>query len=64
MTPGTEQRVQDPVGSSFVAVVVAAAVAECVAYGGHGVGASVGEWSDVMGLTEPGTEQGAGQEAR
>lgn len=60
MILGTEQRVQDPVGSSLVAVVVAVVVAECVAYGGHGVGACVAEWSDVMGLTEPGTEQGAG----
>ena len=58
MIPATEQRVQDPAGSS-----VAAAAAECAACGGPGVEASVGAGADVMGQEEPGTEQGAGEEA-
>lgn len=54
--PGTDQLVQDPAGSSVVAVVAAVAVAECAACGGPGVEESVGAGPDVMGLAEPGTE--------
>lgn len=62
--PGTEEGVWDNVGSSLAAVVVAVVAAEYVACGGPGVRASVGTASDVTGLTEPGTEQGAGREPR
>lgn len=62
MIPGSDQLVQDFAGSS-VAAVVAAVAAEHAACGGPGVEASVGAGPDVMGLAEPGTEQGAGEEA-
>ena len=53
-TPGTDQRVQDPAGSSLAAAVIAVAAAECVACGGLGEGLSVGAGPDVMGWAEPG----------
>lgn len=61
--PGTDQLVQDLAGSSVAAVVAAVAAAECAACGGPGVEASVGAGPDVMGLAEPGAEQGAVEEA-
>lgn len=63
MILGTDQQVQDPAGSSVAAVVAVVAAAECAACGGPGVEESVGAEPDVMGLAEPGTEQGAGEEA-
>lgn len=51
---------RDPAGSSAAAV---AAVAECAACGGLGVGESVGVGPGVMELAEPVTEQGVGEEA-
>lgn len=53
MNPGADQLVQDPAGSSAVAVVAAVVAAEC-ACGGPGVEASVGAGPDVTGLAEPG----------
>lgn len=58
----TDQLVQDPAGSSVAVVVAAVAAVECAACGGPGEEASVGVGPDVMGLAEPGTEQGAGEE--
>lgn len=57
----TDQLAQDPAGSS-AAVVAVAAVAECAACGGPDVEASVGVGPDVMGLAEPETEAGVGEE--
>ncbi len=60
---GTDQLVRDPAGSSVAAVVAVVAAAEYAACVGPGVEESVGAGPDVMGLAEPGTEQGAGEEA-
>lgn len=57
MILATDQLVQDPAGSSVVAVVVAAvAVAERAACGGPGAEAFVGVGPDVTGLAEAVTE--------
>lgn len=61
MIPGTDQPVQDPAGSSTVAVPAVVVAAGCAACGGLGAGASVGAGLDVT--NEPGTEQRAGKEA-
>ncbi len=63
--PGTDQLLQHPAGSSFAAVAsaVVAAAEHAAACGGPGAEASVGAGPDVTGLAEPGSEQGAGEEA-
>lgn len=61
MIPGTDQRVQGLTESSIAAVVVA--VAERAACGGEGEGAFVGWGVEAGQLVEPGTGQGAVEEA-
>lgn len=63
MTPGIDQRVQDPAGSSVAAVVIAVVAAERAACDVLGVEVSVEAGPDVMAQTELGTEQKCGEEA-